>query len=65
MERFIGAHTRARRLAPLDPTLIRERGKFLGFVEAADEKAAIEEVIKVFQITNPEQHERLTARRPM
>jgi hypothetical protein len=27
-------------------TLVRERGKFLGFVEAADEKAAIEEAIR-------------------
>jgi hypothetical protein len=44
-------------------TLIRERGKFLGFFEATDEASAIEEAIKVFQITNPEQQKRLIARR--
>jgi hypothetical protein len=44
-------------------TLIRERGKFLGYVEAPDEKAAIAEAIKQFEIRNPEQHRRLIARR--
>jgi hypothetical protein len=44
-------------------TLIRERGNLLGHVDAPDEKAAIEEAIKVFQITNPEQQKRLFARR--
>jgi hypothetical protein len=44
-------------------TLIRERGKLLGHVEAPDEKSAIEEAIKAFQITNPEQQKRLIARR--
>jgi hypothetical protein len=31
---------------------IHQRGRFLGFVEAPDEKAAIEEEIKVFGVTN-------------
>jgi septum formation inhibitor-activating ATPase MinD len=44
-------------------TLIRQRGKVLGFVEATDEKAAIEEAIKVFQITEGWQQKRLVARR--
>jgi hypothetical protein len=29
--------------------MIRQRGQFLGFVEARDEKAAIEERIKMFR----------------
>jgi hypothetical protein len=41
-------------------TLIRERGKFLGFVEARDADAAIK--IEQFEITNPEQQKRLIAR---
>jgi cytochrome oxidase Cu insertion factor (SCO1/SenC/PrrC family) len=40
-------------------TLIRERGKFLGYVEAPDEASTIAEAIKQFEITNPEQHRRL------
>jgi hypothetical protein len=43
-------------------TLIRERGKFLGYVEAPDEETAIGEAIKQFEIRNPEQHRRLIAR---
>ena len=43
--------------------LIRERGQFLGYVDAPDEQAAIAEAIKQFEITNPEQQKRLVARR--
>jgi hypothetical protein len=44
-------------------TLIRQRGQFLGFVDTPEERAAIEEAIKVFEATNPEQQKRLIARR--
>jgi hypothetical protein len=44
-------------------TLIRERGKFLGYVEAPDDKTAIKVAIEQFEITNPEQQRRLIARR--
>jgi hypothetical protein len=44
-------------------TLIRERGKFLGHVEAPDAETAIKVAIEQFQITNPEQQRRLIARR--
>jgi hypothetical protein len=44
-------------------TLIRQRGKFLGFVQATDEKTAITVAIEQFAITNPEQQKRLIARR--
>jgi hypothetical protein len=43
--------------------LIRQRGKFLGFVDAPDEKSAIEEAIKMLEITKPEQQRRLIAGR--
>lgn len=43
-------------------TLIRERGKLLGHVEASDPEAAIREAIKRFEIKNPEQQRRLVAR---
>jgi hypothetical protein len=43
-------------------TLIRERGRFLGFVEAPDADAAIKVAIEQFEITNPEQQKRLIAR---
>jgi hypothetical protein len=44
-------------------TLIRERGRFLGYVEATNADAAIKVAIEQFQITNPEQQRRLIARR--
>jgi hypothetical protein len=44
-------------------TLIRQRGRFLGFVKAPDVETAIEEAIKVFQITEGWQQKRLVARR--
>jgi hypothetical protein len=44
-------------------TLIRERGKFLGYVQAPDADAAIKVAIEQFEITNPEQQRRLIARR--
>jgi hypothetical protein len=44
-------------------TLIRKRGKFLGYVEAPDEKAAIVEAIKHFEIKDREQQKRLSAQR--
>jgi hypothetical protein len=44
-------------------TLIRERGKFLGYVEAPDADASIKQAIQELQITNPEQQRRLIARR--
>jgi hypothetical protein len=43
-------------------TLIRERGKLLGHVDAPDEKSAIEEAIQSLP-DNPEQQKRLIARR--
>jgi hypothetical protein len=53
----------AKKIHTWEITLIRERGKLLGHVDAPDEKAAIEEAIKVFEIMNPEQQKRLIARR--
>jgi hypothetical protein len=44
--------------------LHRKRGKFLGDVEAADAKAAIEEAIKEFEIKDPGMQKRLVAHRP-
>jgi hypothetical protein len=44
-------------------TLIRERGRFLGYVDAPDEKTAIKIAIEQFQITNLEQQKRLIVRR--
>jgi hypothetical protein len=44
-------------------TLIRQRGQFLGFVDAPDEASAIAEAITIFQITEPWQQKRLVARR--
>jgi hypothetical protein len=42
---------------------LRERGRFLGFVDAPDEKTAIKIAIEQFQITNLEQQKRLIVRR--
>jgi hypothetical protein len=44
-------------------TLIRQRGKFLGYVTAPDAETAIQEAIKHFEIRDPEQRRRLIARR--
>jgi hypothetical protein len=44
-------------------TLIRERGKFLGYVEAPNADAAIRQAIEEFQIANADQQRRLIARR--
>jgi hypothetical protein len=43
--------------------LHRKRGKFLGDVEAADAKAAIEEAIKEFEVEDPRMQKRLVAQR--
>jgi hypothetical protein len=40
-------------------TLIRERGKFLGYVEAPNPDAAIRQAIEEFQIANADQQRRL------
>jgi hypothetical protein len=45
-------------------TLIRQRGKFLGYVEAPDQETSIKEAIKHFEISDPEQQKRLVAQRP-
>jgi hypothetical protein len=42
--------------------LIRASGKYLGRVIAPDQKTAIEQAIKEFEITDPEQQKRLMAR---
>jgi hypothetical protein len=44
-------------------TLIRQRGKFPGYVTAPDQESAIQEAIKHFEIKDPEQHKRLIAQR--
>jgi hypothetical protein len=44
-------------------TLIRQHGKFLGYVKAPDQERAIQEAIKHFEITDPEQQKRLIAQR--
>jgi hypothetical protein len=44
-------------------TLIRQRGKFLGYVAAPDQETAIKEAIKHFDIKGPEQQRRLIAER--
>ena len=44
-------------------TLIRQRGRFLGYVKAPDAKSAIEQAIKHFDIKDPEQQRRLVAQR--
>jgi Ser/Thr protein kinase RdoA (MazF antagonist) len=44
-------------------TLIRQRGKFLGYVRAPDAETAIREAIKHFEIKDPEQQKRLIAQR--
>jgi hypothetical protein len=44
-------------------TLIRERGKFPGYVEAPNADAAIRRAIEEFQIANADQQQRLIARR--
>lgn len=44
-------------------TLIRERGRFIGFVEATAEKASIKEAIKIFGSKNLEQQRRPVGRR--
>jgi hypothetical protein len=44
-------------------TLIRQHGKFLGYVKAPDQESAIQEAIKHFEIKDPEQQKRLIARR--
>jgi hypothetical protein len=44
-------------------TLIRQRGKFLGYVRAPNQDTAIQEAIKQFEITDPEQQRRLIAQR--
>jgi hypothetical protein len=44
-------------------TLIRQRGKLLGYVKAPDAKSAIEEAIKHFDIKDPQQQRRLVAQR--
>jgi hypothetical protein len=44
-------------------TLIRERGRLLGYVEAPDLETAIKVAIRDFEIRNPEQQKRLIARR--
>jgi hypothetical protein len=44
-------------------TLIRQRGKFLGYVSVSDAETAIQEAIKHFSITDPEQQKRLIAQR--
>jgi hypothetical protein len=36
-------------------TLIHQRGKFLGYVEAPDQESAIKEAIKHFEIKDPEE----------
>jgi hypothetical protein len=36
-------------------TLIRQRGKFLGYVKAPDQKSAIQDAINHFGIKDPEQ----------
>jgi hypothetical protein len=43
--------------------LIRQRGKFSGYVSAQDAKTAIEEAIKHFGINDPQQQRRLIAQR--
>jgi hypothetical protein len=40
---------------------LRERGKFLGVVEAPNLETAIKAAIEQFQITNPERQKRLIA----
>jgi hypothetical protein len=44
-------------------TLIRQRGKFLGYVSAPDAETAIDKAIEHFGITDPEQQRRLIAQR--
>jgi hypothetical protein len=44
-------------------TLIRQRGKFLGYVKAPDTETAIREAIKHFDIKDPDQQKRLIAER--
>jgi hypothetical protein len=46
----------------MHPTLIRQirqRGKFLGYVEAQDQETAIKEAIKHFEVKDPQQKKRL------
>ena len=43
--------------------LVHDRGVFVGSVDAQDEKSAISAAIEVFGITEPEQQQRLVARR--
>jgi hypothetical protein len=42
-------------------TLIRQRGKFLGYFEALDQETAIKKAIKHFQIKDQQQQKRLVA----
>jgi hypothetical protein len=44
-------------------TLIRQHGKFLGYVKAPDQETAIQEAIRHFEIKDPEQQRRLIAQR--
>jgi hypothetical protein len=44
-------------------TQIRERGRFIGTVQAPDAEAAIKAAIKEFEIREPEQRKRLIAQR--
>jgi hypothetical protein len=44
-------------------TLIRQRGKFLGYVKAPDAETATQEATKHFEIKDPEQQRRLIAQR--
>jgi Ser/Thr protein kinase RdoA (MazF antagonist) len=44
-------------------TLIRQHGKLLAYVKAPDAETAIQEAIKHFEITDPEQQQRLIAQR--
>jgi hypothetical protein len=41
--------------------LIRQRGQFVGTVEAADAESAIKVAIREYDITDPEQQRRLIA----
>ena len=43
--------------------LYRNKGEFLGLVDAADEKAAIAAAIEKYGITDPERQKRLVAQR--
>jgi Ser/Thr protein kinase RdoA (MazF antagonist) len=44
-------------------TRLRAKAEFLGYVEAPDEKAAIQAAIEQFEITNPQHQTRLVAQR--